>query len=267
MDQLPTALQSGSIFLREGVEALLILTALAAAMRRGGDGVSLRPLGLGALAAVAASLAMAAVFQLFFDGNHNDFIEAGVMAVAAALMIYMSGWLFLRQDPKVFRRAIEQGAARARAGGTAWSLAAVSFLAVFREGAETVLFLHALAGTAGASLGGLALGVAGAALALALIYAAMQWLALRLPLRPLFIVTSAFLFVMGLRFIGAAVQELQEQEWLGFDAAPLPEWFAGLGFNASWQAVSIQALVLMVMLAGLVPSLLRARAPSTVAAG
>lgn len=267
MENLSTALQSGSIFLREGVEALLIITALAAAMRRIGPGVSLRPVAWGTLGAVVASLLMAAVFQLFFDGVHNDFIEAGVMAVAAALMIYMSGWLFVRQDPKVFRRMIDRSAARARDDGTAWSLAAVSFLAVFREGAETVLFMHALASTSGASVAGILAGIAAALAALLLIYFAMQWLALRIPLRPLFVVTSAFLFVMGLRFIGGAVQELQEREVLGFDPSPMPEWLAGLGFNASWQAVGVQAVVLALLLAGLVPSMLRARLqPAPIAA-
>lgn len=94
------ALEAGLILLREGLEALLIVTALAAAMRRAGAHERLRPLYIGAILAVIASLIAAWIFQIYFDGTHDDRIEAVVLFVAAALMLYMSGWLFLRQDPK-----------------------------------------------------------------------------------------------------------------------------------------------------------------------
>ena len=58
-----------------------------------------------------------------------------------------------------------------------------------------------------------------------------QRLARRLPLRPLFLVTSAFLFIMGLRLIGGAVQELQEQLYIPYDVIALPEWLIWLGIN------------------------------------
>jgi len=245
------SLQSGSILLREGLEAMLIITALAAALRRGGVETGLRPLYLGAGLAVLASIAAGVVFQLYFDGNHNDLIEAGVMIVAAALMLYMSGWLFLRQDPRAWKAGIERSARRAVSSGTAVSMGMVAFLAVFREGAETVLFLHALAQTSGGWTLALLTGLAGAAVLLAALYAAMQWLALRLPLRPLFLVTSAFLFLMGMRFIGGAVQELQEQTILPVDSAAVPDWFIALGFNPTWEAILAQAAIALLAAASM----------------
>lgn len=245
------AMQSGSILLREGLEAILIITALAAALRRSHVFDGLRPLYIGALLAVVASIAAGIIFQLYFDGAHNDFMEAIVMIVAAALMLYMSGWLFLRQDPKVWKAQIERSASRALASGTALSLGLVAFLAVFREGAETVLFLHALAQTSGGWSAMLIFGLAGAAIALVALYVAMQWLALRLPLRPLFLVTSAFLFVMGLRFIGGAIQELQEQTIVPVDSADVPDWFISLGFNPTWEALGVQIFVAVLAAASL----------------
>ncbi len=242
MNGLSIALQAGSILLREGLEAMLIVTALAAALRKGGLD-DLRPLWAGSLAAIAASIVAAVIFQLWFDGAHNDFMEAVVMLVAAALMLYMSGWLFLRQDPRAWKRMIDASAAHALSAGTAGSLAAIAFLAVFREGAETALFLHALASANDGWSASVLAGLAVAAIGLAILYFVMQTLAMRIPLRPLFIVTSAFLFVMGLRFIGGAIQELQEQQIAPYDAAPLPDWFVELGFNPTWEAIGVQLLV------------------------
>lgn len=243
MNGFGIALQSGSILLREGLEAMLIITALAAAMRRGGADDGLRPLYIGAFCAILASIAAGIIFQLYFDGTHNDLMEAAVMIVAALLMLYMSGWLFLRQDPKAWKAEIDRSANRALASGTAISLGSVAFLAVFREGAETVLFLHALAQTSGGWTVMLLAGLAGASIGLIVLYAAMQWLALRLPLRPLFLITSAFLFVMGLRFIGGAIQELQEQTIVPVDSADVPDWFISLGFNPTWEALGVQIAI------------------------
>ena len=240
MNGFGLALQSASILLREGLEAILVITALAAALRRGGMTTGMRPLYTGALLAILASVAAGIIFQLFFDGTHNDLMEAAVMIVAAVLMLYMSGWLFLRQDPQVWKQEINRAASKALSAGTAISLGMIAFLAVFREGAETVLFLHALAKTSGGWTGALVAGLIFAAFALAVLYGAMQWLALRLPLRPLFLVTSAFLFVMGLRFIGGAIQELQEQTLLPVDSADVPDWFISLGFNPTWEAIGVQ---------------------------
>ncbi|MBX9757195.1 MAG: FTR1 family protein [Beijerinckiaceae bacterium] len=250
MNGFSVALQSGSILLREGLEAMLIVTALAAALRKGGL-EDLRPLWAGALAAIGASIVAAIIFQLWFDGAHNDFMEAIVMLVAAGLMLYMSGWLFLRQDPRAWKRMIDAHAAQALSKGTATSLAAIAFLAVFREGAETALFLNALASANGGWGASVLMGLGGAALALAIMYFVMQTLAMRIPLRPLFIVTSAFLFLMGLRFIGGAIQELQEQQIAPYDAAPLPDWFAELGFNPTWEAIGVQVIVALLACASI----------------
>lgn len=242
------ALEAGLLLLREGLEALLIVTALAAAMRRAGAHERLRPLYIGAILAIFASLIAAWIFQIYFDGTHDDRIEAIVLVVAAALMLYMSGWLFLRQDPKRWKAEMARLSGDALTAGTAFSLASISFLAVFREGAETVLFLHALASTSGGWSAELLLGLAAAAVLLVVIYIAMQWLAMQIPIRPLFIITSAFLFFMALRFIGAAIQELQEQTIVPFNASPAPDWLIDVAGNASWEALGTQLVVLVVAL-------------------
>lgn len=268
MISLSIALQAGGILLREGLEAMLVISALAGFLRRGGaDGTPLKMLYAGAIAAVLFSIAGAVVMALFLNGAHDDRVEAAIMLLAAALMLYMSGWLFLKQDPQAWKAEMKAMAEKALASRTAEALALIAFLAVIREGAETVLFLHALAGTSGgwniSMIGGL---VAAGAL-LAGLFVAMQWLALHLPLRPLFLATSALLFVMALRFIAGAVQEFQEQGLVAVHDAPLPDWIVNFGFNPNWESVTVPGVIAIVALASTLALRLRAKAsPSPSAA-
>lgn len=244
------ALQSGSILLREGLEALLVISALAAFIERAGAHHHLRTLYWGAAAAVLASFGAAAVFEFYFSGAHDDRLEAIVMLLAALLMLYMSGWLILKQDPRAWQAELRQAADRAIQSGTEVSLGLIAFLAVFREGGETVLFLHALAKTGGGWSFGFFLGLAIAALMLAVLFVAIRAFAMRLPLRPLFVATSAFLFVMALKFVGGAVQELQEMQFLDVTAVDLPGWLTDLGANATLEAIAAQGGIALVAVLG-----------------
>jgi high-affinity iron transporter len=243
MNTISIAFQSGSILLREGLEAMLVIAALAAFLRKAGANEHLKWLYGGALVAIAASIGAAALLERYFGGMHDDRIEAVVMFVAAGLMLYMSGWLFLRQKPAAWTAELKQAADRAITRGTTISLAVLAFLSVFREGAEAVLFLHATARSTGGWGLGLMIGLVVAAAALVALFIVMQWLAYRLPLKPVFIATSAFLFVMGLRFIGLGIQECQEQVIVPVHSVSLPQWLIDVGLNPSWEAIGTQAVV------------------------
>ncbi len=259
-----TFVQAFTILFREGLEALLIIAALAAFLRRAGAADRITPVYAGAGAAVIASLGVAWVFETYFDGNHSDLFEAAVMLAAAVLMFYMSGWLFVRQDPKAWQADLNRLAERALGASTLLSLAGIAFLAVFREGAETILFLHALAKSNNGFDGSLFAGLGVAALALAAVFVAMQWLALRLPLRPMFVVTSAFLFVMGLKLVGEAFQEFQEQTLIPFHDEGVPGFVSSLGFNGSWEALATQGVLVLIALACLATYLARGKSAAAV---
>jgi high-affinity iron transporter len=270
MSEIWAALQSGGSFaqsfmilFREGLEALLVIAALSAFLKRAGVPEKITPLYAGAGVAILASIGAAFVFELYFEGNHNDYVEALVMVIAAGLMFYMSGWMYLKQDPKAWMKELRLHAERALNSGTAISLGVIAFLAVFREGGEAILMLHPVATSAGgwgvSVLGGLLT----AALCLAAIFYAMQRLAFMLPLRPVFLVTSAFLFFMGMRFIGGAINELQERTVVSFTDIPLPDWLSGLlGLSApSWEAITAELVIAAIAVASTVVVRLRLRRP------
>lgn len=241
--------QAAVILLREGLEAMLVIAALAGYLRKVGGGHRIMALYSGALAAVGCSIIAAWLFAVLNSGEHNDIFEAIVILFAAALMLYVSGWLMVKQDPRGWQDFLATKADNALAQDTAWAVGALAFFAVFREGAETILFLVALASTEGGWNAGLIGGICAALAGLVVIFYFLNQVARKIPLRPLFIVTSAFLFVMAIKFIGDAIQELQEQaivpvtEVKGF---PILGW---LGLNATVEALSIQFLIILMALA------------------
>src|ERR671931_206969 len=139
MVMITTFLQSATILLREGLEAMLVVAALAAYIDKAGMHRRLNALYVGSGAAVVASVFAAWLFELFNNGVHNDVLEGVTILGAAVLMLYVSGWLLLRQDPRSWQQFLKSKADEALSKQTGLAVASLAFLAVFREGAETVL--------------------------------------------------------------------------------------------------------------------------------
>jgi high-affinity iron transporter len=242
-------IQSAVILLREGLEAMLVIAALAGYLTRAGAHNRINALYGGALAAVGASIVAAWLFAVLNSGEHSDILEGVIILAAAGLMLYVSGWLMVKQDPRGWQEYLSAKADGALAQDTVWAVAALAFLAVFREGAETVLFINALATAEGGWSAALFAGLGAATLGLVVLFYFINLIARKLPLRPLFIVTSAFLFAMAIKFIGEAVQEFQEQAMVPVTQLKGAGWLAAIGLNSTVEALSIQLLVILFALA------------------
>src|SRR4029079_2097598 len=242
-------IQAAVILLREGLEAMLVIAALAGYLTKSGAAHRLQALYGGALAAVGASIIAAWLFAVLNSGEHSDILEGIIILVAAALMLYVSGWLMVKQDPRGWQDYLAHKADSALSQDTVWAVGALAFLAVFREGAETVLFINALATTEGGWSAGLFRGLGAATLGLAVLFFFINLIAQKIPLRPLFIITSAFLFAMAIKFIGEAVQEFQEQSIISVTEVKGSAFLSAMGLNPSMEALSIQGLVILFALA------------------
>jgi high-affinity iron transporter len=242
-------IQAAVILLREGLEAMLVIAALAGYLTKAGGAHRVRALYAGALAAIGASIIAAWLFAVLNSGEHSDILEGVIILFAAGLMLYVSGWLMVKQDPRGWQHYLAHKADTALAQDTEWAVATLAFLAVFREGAETVLFINALASAEGGWSARLFAGLAAASVGLAVLFYFINLIAQRIPLRPLFIITSAFLFAMAIKFIGEAVQEFQEQSVLPFTELKDLSWLGDIGLNPTLEALSAQLLVIVFALA------------------
>ena len=244
-------LESFLILIREGFEALLVVTAIAAYVRRSGNADKLRYLGHGVGWAVAASLLTALVAgRLLSGGSGREALEGVTVLFAAAVLFYVSCWLFAKSEAGRWQSYIQAQVGQALSGGKATALGLAAFLAVYREGAETVLFYQALAiGNPGGELA-LAAGIVAALICLFGLYRVLQSMSLRLPIGPFFAGTAIILYALSVVFVGQGILELQEARWVG--ATPLP-WLpqvSWLGLFPTVESAGAQAVVLAASLAG-----------------
>lgn len=194
------------VTLREGVEAALIIGIVLAYLHR----IQRPDLRSSVFAGLVAALLASLVGAWYLDRLPWDekTVEGVVMIVAALFITTMVIWMW--RVAKQLRRQVEgQVDALARRSRFAWpGLFVLVFLLVFREGAETVLMLHALTLKAGgvSTLAGLAVGLS-LAVAVGVLFFRGTW---RIDLAAFFRTTSIILFVVAGQLAIKGVHELHE---------------------------------------------------------
>lgn len=247
------------IILREGFEAILVLTALAAYLVKVKQGEKRWLVYAGAGAAVAVSLLLAALARWVMpvEGHAREALEGITMLLAAAVLFSASFWLISKSEAQrwqAFVRTKLEGALTSRRRAALFILA---FLVVFREGFETVLFYEALLVRAQATAmvssvwSGFLLGT----LLLVVMGFVLFRYGVRIPVRPFFAVTGVLLYLLAFKFAGGGVRELQEAGWVGVTTAPIPnvawlrDWFAIYPFV---EPLAAQALLVLAVVAGVI---------------
>lgn len=210
-----TFLFSLLIIVREGLEALLIVAAIVAYLIKNNHRDKLGLIRNSVFVALGASVLTAILFQWIFanSGASRELLEGFTMIVAVVVLFFMSYWLLSKTEAKNWKIYLEGKLSASLGKGSLFGLWFASFLAVYREGAETVLFYFALHSDAGgtasgnlAILSGFVLG----SLLLVVAYIVMRFSVVKLPLKPFFLFTGSFLYLMAFVFAGKAVLELIE---------------------------------------------------------
>lgn len=199
------------IILREGLEAILIISALAAYLGKGGHLVARRWLYEGAMVGIVASLLTALAFEALLGGLPlgQEALEGITMLLAAAVLFSVSYWLISKLEARHWQAYIRNQLDRALGRGSRLAMAGVAFLAVYREGFETVLFYRALVGEAGA-VTAVGAGFVLGCLLLVVVYVAIARFSVAIPLRQFFSITGGLLYLLAFRFTGTGIAELQE---------------------------------------------------------
>ena len=205
------------IILREGFEAILVVAAIAAYLNRSNRPDLSRVVYWNALAAIAASVITALALQKVFriSGAQQEILEGATMLLATVVLFFVSNWMFSKAQAESWKRYIDGKVKSAAAGGSAAALGAAAFLAVYREGAETILFYQAMLAKAADGSAMIWAGFAVGCVALVFVFLLIRYGSLRIPLKPFFLGTSILMYVMAVAFAGGGVKELQEGDLVG----------------------------------------------------
>jgi high-affinity iron transporter len=241
------------ILLREGAEAILVVAAILAFLLRAGRPEARRWVHAGWIGALALGGITWAVssYLVEISGAGREITEGATALIAAAMLLYVGYWLHSKSHSATWQKFIADKVGGALSTGTVGTLALVSFLAVYREAFETVLFYQALAAQTGpdghgALLGGLALA--------AVLLVALAWAVLRasvkLPLGLFFSASGIVLLLLAVVFSGQGIAALQEAGKIGADgvsfiSVPL------LGIYPTLQTLAAQIVAIALGAAGL----------------
>ena len=202
------------IIVREGLEALLIVAAIIAYLVKNKHQDKLPMIRQSVWVALLASVVTAALFQWLFEnsGANRELLEGGTMLVAVVTLFFMSYWLLSKVEARHWKAYLEGKLTLSLTSGSLAGLWFTSFLAVYREGAETVLFYYALLGDASGMAGHMSVlaGFLAGCVILLLVYLLMRYTVVKLPLKPFFMFTGGFMYLMAFVFAGQGVLELIE---------------------------------------------------------
>lgn len=203
------------IILREGLEAILIVGAMAAYLIKTENKKGTIYVYVGAVLALIASVVLAIILYTITSGTSNSIpqeITEGVTALlAVAVLIYVSNWMISKAESESWTNYISGKVTDSADSGKLFALGFTSFLAVFREGAEVILFCQQYFSRAGSMEHGFLAVFAGIILGLAavmLIFVLIRVFGVKIPLGPFFMATSILMAVMSIAFLGSGMWEL-----------------------------------------------------------
>ena len=237
-----------AIILREGLEAILIVGAIIAYLIKTGNKNQVVPVYIGSALGVVCSFIMAGIINMLLARSaeyhmSQEIIEGIAALTAVVVLFWVSNWMVSKSEAAVWSQYIEGRVASSATRGNILALGFTAWLAVFREGAEVILFYQPMLAENRPDMvwAGFAVGV----LCLVVIYLLIRFMSVRLPLKPFFMGTSILMAVMSISFLGAGIKELMEGGVLdGFEwAIYSPTWLSWIPYNDVLDVLGIYPLI------------------------
>ncbi|WP_254784692.1 cytochrome c/FTR1 family iron permease [Sphingomonas sp. OK281] len=203
-----------TILLREGLEALLIVVAMLAFLRKAERRDVMPYVHGGWVAALVAGAATWAVatYAVEISGASRELTEGFGSVFAALVLLWVGIWMHGKSSADAWQRYIREKLTTALNARSAWFLFGLSFVVVYREVFETILFYAAI--WTGGNGGSVLTGAASAVAVLAVIAWGMMRYSRTLPLGKFFAYSSALMALLAVVLIGKGVSALQEAGWL-----------------------------------------------------
>ncbi len=245
-------LQSFSIIVREGFEAILIVAALIAFLVKSKNKEKVKIIYQGVIIGIGASFITAYIIHevLNISMANQELLEGWIMLVAVAVLFWVSYWLLTKIETQKWQSYITGKMTQAITTGNVFALGMVAFLAVYREGFETVLFYKALYLYAGEVSNGIIPGFLAGCIFLVIMFYLINKIGVKVPIKWFFGFTSVLLYFMAFTFMGKGLHELQMGESLSLTLAEFAPEIHWLGMYPTWETFIGQALLLIIFAAG-----------------
>lgn len=245
-----TAWDAALILLREGLEAILVLAALLAYLRREAQPAASRWVWSGAAAGLAGSIGLAVLLTYSLSkaasGGARELIEGITGLVAVAMMLTVGRWLHGKSSTAAWNKYVDRQMQGALAKGNLWTLFFIAALAILREGAETTIFYVGMASAIKPSQ--LLLGIGSALAVLTVLGYAIIALSIRLPIAAFFRAGALLIYYLVFRFLGESIHALQIAGQLPAHTGTSLPSIGWLGLYPTWETAIPQLLILLFIL-------------------
>jgi high-affinity iron transporter len=238
------------ILLREGLEAILIIAGLLAFLKRTNNNQKQVWVWTGAAAGIVTSALLAVGINLFLSniaaGTSREYLEGIIGLIAVVMMLTVGSWMHKKSNINHWNHYIKRNLGKALAKGSLVSMAVLSFLSIFREGAETIIFYAGMAPSM--EVGQLVLGIGIAFVLLIILGFIIIRYSAKVPLRPFFIGATILIYVLAFKMIGASVHALQVANTLPVHYVQHLPLVAFIGFYPTVETIVLQAVLLFIIL-------------------
>ena len=235
-----------TIILREGFEAILVVGAIIAYLIKTTEASEedrkrqLRPVYIGAVLGIVLSFISAWLLNLLKLANSasQEVIEGVTALIAVVVLFWVSNWMVSKSESEAWDAYIKKQIGQATEKGSSLALAFTAFLAVYREGAEVILFYQPLMTDDNIKM--VWLGFIVGCVCLVFVYLAIRVMSVRLPLKPFFLATSILMAIMSIAFLGSGIKELIEGDVITMTS---PAWVAWIPSNSVLEVLGIYPCV------------------------
>lgn len=242
---------SASIMLREGLEAFLILALILALIRSAGLKKALPWVHGGWISAILLGVAgwFFSDWLIGISGKNREIMEGMISLVAVIVLAFVGFWLHDHSHAKKWKEFIEEKIGKQLKKDKMFGIAFFSFMVVFREAFESILFLQAISlETQPAHQSSIVLGVLAAFVMIFLFAILFVRYSKKIPVRQLFRYSAWAITLLALILIGKGVHSIQEAGWLSVTGFPVSVSVDWLGIYPTIETISAQVALLLLML-------------------
>ena len=241
------------IIIREGLEAALIVAAIIAVLKSMRATQAIRYVHWGWILALVSGIVTWFLAQtvITFSGAQRELVEGFTSLLAALVLFSVSYWLISKAEAKRWHQFIQARVEEALSGRRLFALVGVSFLAVYREAFETVLFYQALWLQSQDTQAFVIWGFVGGTILVAALVWGIFKLGMKIPLRLFFGASSALLYLLAFVFAGEGVKDLQAVGWIGETPLAWAPQLPFLGIYPTVETLLAQSIFLLALVVAL----------------